>query len=60
MGDREEFEEFKKSIRTPGLHMPIEVTENIVLVWGYRRLMAVKELSWKEIDSIVKTYDDPL
>ena len=56
------FEELKKSISTHGLMQPIEVVPTgdgrYELIFGLRRLEAVKELGWKEIPAIVRQRDE--
>jgi len=52
------FEELKTSISTHGLMQPIEVVPredgSYELIFGLRRLEAVKELGWKTIPAIVR------
>ena len=52
----------KKSIERYGLLHPIIINKNNQLVSGERRLTAVKELGWEEIDVLVKdlTYKEAL
>ncbi len=56
------FEELKKSINTHGLMQPIEVVPiedgRYELIFGLRRLEAVKELGWKEVPAIVRQRDE--
>ena len=48
--DLGDIEALKKSITKNGLLNPITVTNTFELLAGFRRLTAVKELGWKEID----------
>ena len=56
--DRQSLEELKTSINTHGLMQPIEVAPredgSYELIFGLRRLEAVKELGWKTIPAVVR------
>jgi len=56
--DRRSLEELKTSINTHGLMQPIEVAPredgSYELIFGLRRLEAVKELCWKTIPAVVR------
>jgi len=56
--DRRSLEELKTSINTHGLMQPIEVAPredgSYELIFGLRRLEAVKELGWKTIPAVVR------
>lgn len=47
MGD---LTELRESIRNRGLINPVVINQKRELLAGYRRLMAVRELGWKEIE----------
>jgi ParB family transcriptional regulator, chromosome partitioning protein len=42
--------ELRESIRNRGLINPVVINQNRELLAGYRRLMAARELGWKEIE----------
>ena len=45
----------QKSIEENGLINPLLISESMELIAGYRRLMCIKKLGWKEVDcKIVK------
>ena len=47
----------EKSISAVGLLNPIVIDEQNRLVAGYRRLMACRNLGWREIETTVVNYD---
>ena len=51
--DLGDLKDLKESIEKHGLLQPIVITEGGVLVAGYRRLEAVKQLGWEEIDASI-------
>lgn len=51
--DLGDIESLKKSLGRHGLLEPILVTDDNMLVSGYRRLSAAQELGWQEIDAVV-------
>ncbi|MCV0366403.1 MAG: ParB N-terminal domain-containing protein [Nitrosopumilus sp.] len=46
------------SIKHVGLLQPIGINKDNVLVFGQRRLEAVKKLGWKEIQSVILEDND--
>lgn len=50
--------EFKKSIETSGILVPIVCTQDKVIVSGHQRLRVCKELDITELDYVVKDYDN--
>ena len=50
--------EFKKSIETSGILVPIVCTQDKVIVSGHQRLRVCKELDITELDCVVKDYDN--
>lgn len=50
---KEQIEQIKKSIQDFGNNDPIAVDENNVIIEGHGRLLALKELGYKEVDCIV-------
>lgn len=50
---KEQIEQIKHSIETFGNNDPIAVDENLVVVEGHGRLMALKELGYEEVECIV-------
>jgi len=51
--DLGDIDELSNSIKQVGLLQPIGVNKNNILIFGQRRLEAIKKLGWKEIPSII-------
>jgi len=49
---REQIEQIKKSIREFGMNDPIAIDENNIVIEGHGRLLALKELQYKEVECI--------
>lgn len=52
------WEEFKKSVKTSGVIEPIVITQEKIIVSGHQRTRACKELGIKEIPCRVHIYED--
>jgi ParB family chromosome partitioning protein len=50
----QDFEELVASIRKEGLHQPIEITTDNVVIDGHQRHRAARELGWPQIDVWVR------
>ena len=50
---KEQIEQIKKSIRDFGNNDPIAIDENNVIIEGHGRLLALKELGYKEVECII-------
>lgn len=48
----EQIEQIKKSILEFGFNDPIAIDEDNMVIEGHGRLLAVKELGWKEVEAI--------
>jgi hypothetical protein len=56
--DGERWEEFKESIKTSGIIVPLIVTEDNIVISGNQRLRAAKELGLSEVPCEVRKYKE--
>ena len=53
---KEQIEQIKRSIEEFGFNDPIAIDENNVIIEGHGRLLAIKELGYKEVECIQLTH----
>jgi len=56
--NQKEHQELKKSIELVGLLEPLTITRDNTLVSGHRRLKAIKEIGWEDVDVRLREFDN--
>ena len=56
--NKKQHEELKKSIELVGLLEPLTITKDNTLVSGHRRLKAIKEIGWEDVDVRLREFDN--